>query len=62
MEQADFDRAIEAMQSLSRSGQHCAASLPHLLIAAVAERAGLCVLHYDEDFDRIAAVSGQRVQ
>ena len=30
-----------------------------LLIAATAEDAGLVVLHYDADFDRIAAVTGQ---
>jgi predicted nucleic acid-binding protein len=29
------------------------------LIAAAAERAEVPVLHYDEDFDRIAAVTGQ---
>ena len=32
---------------------------PDLLIAATAERAGLVVLHYDEDYDRAAAVTGQ---
>jgi hypothetical protein len=30
-----------------------------LLIAAVAERAGLIVLHYDADYDLVAAVTGQ---
>lgn len=59
MGQADFDRAIETMEALARQGQHRAASLPDLLIAAVAERAGLCILHYDEDFDRIASITGQ---
>jgi len=34
--------------------------LPNLLIAAAAEAEGLIVLHYDADFDRIAAVTGQR--
>jgi len=29
------------------------------LIAAAAEAAGLTVLHYDEDYDRIAAVTAQ---
>ncbi|HEY8863152.1 MAG TPA: hypothetical protein VIO37_03150 [Candidatus Dormibacteraeota bacterium] len=29
------------------------------MIAATAEDAGLVVLHYDADFDRIAAVTGQ---
>ena len=33
--------------------------IPDLLIAAAAEEAGLIVLHYDADFDRIAAVTGQ---
>ena len=33
--------------------------VPDLLIAAAAESQGLTVLHYDADFDRIAAVTGQ---
>jgi predicted nucleic acid-binding protein len=33
-----------------------------LLIAAAAEAAGIPVLHYDEDYDRIAAITGQDVQ
>jgi predicted nucleic acid-binding protein len=33
--------------------------MPDLLIAAAAESRGLAVLHYDADFDRIAAVTGQ---
>lgn len=33
--------------------------VPDLLIAAAAEAAGLAVLHYDADFDLIAAVTGQ---
>jgi predicted nucleic acid-binding protein len=33
--------------------------VPDLLIAAAAESRSLVVLHYDADFDRIAAVSGQ---
>jgi predicted nucleic acid-binding protein len=35
---------------------HRAVKLPDLLIAAAAEGAGVGVLHYDEDFDRLAAV------
>jgi predicted nucleic acid-binding protein len=31
-------------------------------LAAAAELAGLTVLHYDDDFDRIAAVTGQRCE
>ena len=36
--------------------------LPDLLIAAAAEANGLTVLHYDADFDRISAVTGQRLR
>ncbi len=32
---------------------------PDLLIAAAAEAAELAVLHYDEDFERIAAITRQ---
>lgn len=33
-----------------------------LLVAAAGEQAGVCVWHYDEDFDRIAAVTGQATE
>jgi predicted nucleic acid-binding protein len=33
--------------------------VPDVLIAAIAERAGLIVLHQDKDFDLIAEVTGQ---
>jgi len=33
-----------------------------LLIAAAAEAAGIGVRHYDEDYDRIAAIIGQPVR
>lgn len=36
--------------------------VPDLLVAAAAEAQGLGVLHYDADFDRIAAVTGQPVE
>jgi predicted nucleic acid-binding protein len=32
---------------------------PNLLIAAAAEAADLTVLHYDEDYDRIAEITDQ---
>ena len=37
-------------------------TIPDLLVAAAAEANDLAVLHYDADFDRIAAVTGQPVQ
>jgi predicted nucleic acid-binding protein len=62
IEQADFDRAVDVMEALSRKSQHRGVAIPDLLIAAVAERAGLVVLHYDSDFDRIALVTEQRME
>lgn len=50
------------MWSWPKFGQHRGAGLPDLLIAALAERAGLPVVHYDADFDQIAAVTGQPMQ
>lgn len=62
IEQRDFDRAIAVMELLARRGKHRAASIPDLLIAAVAERAGLSVIHYDRDFQLIASITGQDVE
>jgi predicted nucleic acid-binding protein len=62
IEQADFDRAIGVMELLARRGYHRAVKLPDLLIAAVAERGGLTVLHYDADYDLIAGATGQTTQ
>ena len=60
--QADFDRAAHVMELLAKSGRHRAVGLPDLVIAAVAERAGLVVLHYDGDYDFVAEVTGQQMQ
>jgi predicted nucleic acid-binding protein len=60
--QQAFDRAIEVQGLLADKGQHRAASIPDLIVAAVAERAGLTVLHYDADFDLIATVTGQQTE
>ena len=56
------DRALEVQGLLAARSQHRAVPLPDLLVAACAERAGLVLLHYDADFDRIAEVTGQPVQ
>lgn len=56
------DRAVEVQALLADRGQHRAPSLPDLLIAAVAELAGLTVLHLDKDFDLVAEVTGQPVE
>lgn len=58
IEQRDFDRAIEIQSGLADRGRHRGASIPDLLISAIAEKAALTVLHYDADFDLIGEVSG----
>ena len=47
---------------LAERGQHCAPSIPDLLIAATAELAGRIVLHTDKDFELIAELTGQAVE
>ncbi|HEU0132569.1 MAG TPA: PIN domain nuclease [Mycobacteriales bacterium] len=60
--EADWQRAQEVQRMLAARSELRSVKIPDLLIAAVAEREGLMVLHYDEDFDRIAALTGQPVQ
>jgi predicted nucleic acid-binding protein len=60
--QSDFDRAVDVMGLLALRGHHRAAGLADLLQAAVAERNELTLLHYDADFELIAAVTGQSMQ
>jgi len=53
-------RAEEVQSKLARRGlHHRSVGVNDLLIAAAAEAAGVRVWHYDEDYDRIAAVTGQ---
>jgi predicted nucleic acid-binding protein len=59
---AAVDRALEVQGLLAARSQHRAVPLPDLLVAACAERAGLTVLHYDADYDRIAEITGQATQ
>ena len=56
------DRAIEVQGLLALQAQHRSVSIPDLLVAATAERFTLTVLHYDGDYDRIAAITGQPMQ
>ncbi len=57
--EAVLRRALEVQAMLAKRSQHRAVPLPDLLVAACAERAGLTVLHYDADFERIAKLTGQ---
>jgi predicted nucleic acid-binding protein len=56
-----FQRAISVQGELAKTGQH-RIPIPDLIISAAAEFAGLTVLHYDADFDRIAKATGQPVE
>ena len=55
-------RAVAVQMALTRRGQHRAAPIPGLLVAATAELTGLTVLHADKDFDLVAAVTSQPVE
>jgi hypothetical protein len=52
-------RALQVQRLLARSSQR-GRKIPDLLVAAAAEALDVAVLHYDSDFDLIAAVTGQR--
>jgi predicted nucleic acid-binding protein len=53
-----LERARSVQRLLASIGQH-RLSVPDLIIAAAAEANGATVLHYDRDFERISAVTGQ---
>jgi len=59
-----WKRALEVYEQLARKGglHHRAVRHPDLLIAAAAEASGIPVLHYDEDYDRVAEITGQEVR
>ena len=52
-----MSRAIELQHALAGRGQH-RLPIPDLVISAAAQVAGLVVLHYDANFERIAAAGG----
>ena len=58
---AAFERALDVQHSLAHVAglHHRSVKIADLLIAASAELAGATIWHYDEDFDRIATVTGQ---
>jgi predicted nucleic acid-binding protein len=60
----EWRRALDVMEELGRRSTLGHRAVPHqdLLIAAAAEAAELPVLHYDEDYERIAAVTGQATE
>lgn len=52
-------RRARQVQRLLAAKHQRGRKLPDLLVAAAAEGRGMAVLHYDADFDLIAAVTGQ---
>jgi predicted nucleic acid-binding protein len=57
--EADHQRALEVQGLLASRSQHRAVSLVDALVAATAEARDLTVLHYDADFELVAAITGQ---
>lgn len=55
-------RAWDVQRELTEKGRHRSAGAVDLLVAATAELQGLTVLHYDDDFETIASVTGQSTQ
>jgi predicted nucleic acid-binding protein len=58
----DWHRALDVQAMLWRTGRIRAVGFPDLLIAAVAEREQVTLLHYDGDYDLISEVTGQPTQ
>ncbi|HEY3904876.1 MAG TPA: PIN domain nuclease [Streptosporangiaceae bacterium] len=58
----DWRRALDIQAELWRRGKVRAVGFPDLLIAAVAERERVTIVHYDSDYEHIAAVTGQSVR
>ena len=57
----EWKRALAVYEQLALQGGLHHRSVRHrdLLIAAAAEGAGIPVLHYDEDYDRVASITGK---
>ena len=53
------ERARDVQLRLAARGQQRAAGVVDVLTAAIAEQHGAVILHYDRDFEHIAAVTGQ---
>jgi predicted nucleic acid-binding protein len=58
-EDGDLRRALSVQAELAARGQLGTVPLPDLIIAAVAERHRVCILHYDGDYERVAQITGQ---
>jgi predicted nucleic acid-binding protein len=54
--------ARQTQLALAANGDHRRVPPTDLLLASAAEEAGVALVHYDRDYERIAAVSGLRHQ
>jgi len=61
-EDTDWRRALEIQQQLWATGLMRTVPLPDLLIAAVAERHQVTIVHYDHDYDIITELTHQPTQ
>ena len=59
--EAEWTRALWGYERLADQGRGFHRTVKHqdLLIAAVAEEAGVTLVHYDQDYDAIGRVTGQ---
>jgi predicted nucleic acid-binding protein len=57
----DWQRALSVHRQLAASGpgHQRSVRLVDLIVAAVAERLGYPIVHVDEDYERIASITGQ---
>jgi predicted nucleic acid-binding protein len=60
-EDVDIRRALEIQAELAKRGEH-RMTWPELVIAAIAERHRVTVLHYDAGYDTIAEITGQSAE
>ena len=58
-EDGDLRRALSVQAKLADQPRPRAVPLPDLIIAAIAERHRVCVLHYDGGYDYVAKITGQ---
>lgn len=57
-----WSRARRTQLALAASGEHRRVPPADLLLASAAEEAGVALIHYDRDYERIATVGGLRHQ
>src|SRR3712207_3413185 len=57
-EDEDWQRALRVQAALAEAGRWRGVGLANLVVSAVAARHRVTVLHYDGDYDSVAAVTG----